>query len=121
MLGFEFATGVSVAAIVGAAARSDRRRPGSRRREVAVIVTATDALLDGSATLVAVSSTVGGEGNICGAMKTPLDVTVPHALPDIPRPECPTHRRRRPPARDDIGLKILLRSQFDGCARTAQL
>jgi hypothetical protein len=40
----------------------------------------------GSATLVAVTVTLGGEGRICGAMKSPAEFTVPHAAPEQPAP-----------------------------------
>ena len=38
--------------------------------------------LAGSATLVAVRVTNGGEGKVCGAVKTPPAVTAPHAAPE---------------------------------------
>lgn len=51
---------------------------------VMFILAAAD--LAGSATLVAVTVTAGGEGRICGAVKTPAEFTVPHAAPEQPAP-----------------------------------
>jgi hypothetical protein len=45
------------------------------------------ALLDGSATLVAVSETLGGAVRICGAVYIPEESTVPHADPGHALPE----------------------------------
>jgi hypothetical protein len=39
-----------------------------------------------SATLVAVTVTLAGDGKICGAVKTPLGLTVPQASPAQPGP-----------------------------------
>ena len=50
------------------------------------MVLGTEADFDGSATLVAVSSTVAGVGKICGAVKTPVLEMVPQALPEQPEP-----------------------------------
>lgn len=86
MLGLEFATGVSVAAKLPLPPAVTAEGPFTLNVKWLIIVSAMDALFDGSATLVAVSSTVGGEGSICGAVKTPFGVAVPHALPAHPAP-----------------------------------
>jgi len=44
------------------------------------------ALREGSATLLAVSTMIPGDGMICGAVKTPLASTVPQAAPLQPGP-----------------------------------
>jgi hypothetical protein len=41
---------------------------------------------EGSAALVAVNVTDGGEGKLCGAVKTPPELTAPHAAPEHPAP-----------------------------------
>lgn len=52
-----------------------------------VISTEADAYLVGSATDVAVTVTVGGEGNTDGAAYCPVEVNVPHKLPKQPTPD----------------------------------
>ena len=51
-----------------------------------VTLTATVSAFDGSAPLVAVTRTIAGDGNTCGAVKTPLELIVPQAFPLHPAP-----------------------------------
>ena len=44
------------------------------------------ACLEGSATLVAVTISLEGDGNICGAVTVPLELTVPQLAPAHPGP-----------------------------------
>jgi hypothetical protein len=61
--------------------------PVRAREKELVIVMAAVPLLDGSATLTAVSETLGGAIRICGAVYIPEESTVPHAAPAQPLPE----------------------------------
>src|SRR5579872_1046853 len=51
------------------------------------IETETEAAFAGSACGVATTCTVAGDGGRAGAVKTPMDVMVPHAAPEHPAPE----------------------------------
>jgi hypothetical protein len=48
--------------------------------------TCTVDRLDGPATLVAINTTVPGAGRICGAVKTPAELTKPQVIPEQPSP-----------------------------------
>ena len=87
MLGFEFGAGVSV--VVKAAVAPVVSEVGPESENVKLLVTLTDAeaILAGSASLFAVRVTLGGDGRICGAIKSPLASTVPQAGPEQPAPE----------------------------------
>ena len=78
VLGFEPGTGVSVA--VTAAVRPVVRFPGadSVSEKLLVMVTVAEACFDGSATLCAVTVSVGALGRIRGAVNLPLASTKPH-------------------------------------------
>ena len=52
----------------------------------ATIVTLADADLVGSATLVAITVTVAGEGTLVGGMYSPFTEIVPHPAPVQPAP-----------------------------------
>ncbi len=52
----------------------------------ATIVTLAEPDLVGSATLVALTVTVAGEGTLAGGVYTPLVEIVPHAVPPQPAP-----------------------------------
>jgi hypothetical protein len=86
-LGLELATGVSVAkkAAVSPALTEDGPVNVSENELVTMIVPTLD--LDGSATLVALSETLGGAIRICGAAYIPDASTVPHEFPLQPSPE----------------------------------
>ena len=61
---------------------------GPLRISVKLLVTTMMAatFLEGSATLVAVRITLAGEGKICGVLRRPLGLTVPHVIPEHPGP-----------------------------------
>ena len=61
--------------------------PTTARENRLVTVMAPVALLDGSATLMAVSEMLGGAVRTCGAVYIPDESTVPHAAPGHPLPE----------------------------------
>ena len=61
--------------------------PVTAREKELVTVMVPVALLDGSATLVAVRETPGGEIKICGAVYVPEESTVPHSAAVHPLPE----------------------------------
>src|SRR5665213_3091097 len=90
VLGFEPGTGLSVATkpTLLPAAIPEPIEPDALIASVKWLVTAivTVADFDGSAKLVATSATVGGDGKIWGAVKSPAEVTVPHPTPEQPGP-----------------------------------
>jgi hypothetical protein len=61
--------------------------PATARENMLATVMAPVALLDGSATLMAVSEMLGGAVRTCGAVYIPEESTVPHAAPGHPLPE----------------------------------
>jgi hypothetical protein len=61
--------------------------PATARENKLVTVMAPVALLDGSATLMAVSEMLGGAVRTCGAVYIPDESTVPQAAPGHPSPE----------------------------------
>ena len=67
-LGFEFATGVSVATIVAVAPTGTLIGADNCSEKLLVMVTAAETCFEGSATLCAVSVTLAGDGRICGAV-----------------------------------------------------
>ena len=84
--GFEFGTGVSVAARAALAPALTDAGPVTVKVKLLVTVTAAVAFFDGSAVLVAVIVSVGGTGRSCGAEKMPFEVTAPHVGPAQPAP-----------------------------------
>jgi hypothetical protein len=86
-LGFELAAGVSVAAKAAALPAVIVDAPVTAKEKELVTAMFPVALLDGSATLTAVSERFGGEMKICGAVYVPEESTVPHAAPVHPLPE----------------------------------
>lgn len=86
VLGFEFGAGVSVAVNKAVALVWTNEGPATESVKLLVMLTAALALLEGSATLLAVSVTPGSEGQIGGAVKSPLASTVPQAAPAQPTP-----------------------------------
>jgi hypothetical protein len=84
--GFEFGTGVSVAARLALAPTPIDDGPLSVKIKLLVTVTVAVAFFDASAVLVTVILSAGGAGRFCGAVKTPLEVTAPHAGPAQPAP-----------------------------------
>lgn len=85
-MGLEFGAGVSVAENVALAPAITDAGPFTASVKPLAGVIAAAAVREGSATLVAVSTTALGDGKICGAVKTPLVLTVPHAVPKQPGP-----------------------------------
>ena len=67
-LGFEPATGVSVATIVVVPLTGTLEGAASCSVKLLVMMMAADACLEGSAALCAVSMTFAAEGRICGAV-----------------------------------------------------
>jgi hypothetical protein len=86
-LGFEPAAGVSVAAKVAVVPVVTDEGPDTARENKLVTVMAPVALLDGSATLMAVTEMLGGAVRTCGAVYIPEESTAPHAAPGHPIPE----------------------------------
>ena len=84
--GSEPGTGVSVADRPAVAPAAMDEGPLIVKVKLLVMVIATVAFFEGSATLVAVSVTVGGDGNVCGAMKRPIELMAPHVAPAQPNP-----------------------------------
>jgi len=85
-LGFEFGAGVIVAVYATVAPVFTEAGPLSVSVKLLVTVIAALAAFEGTATLRAVSVTLGGEVRICGAVKSPLESTVPQAAPEQPDP-----------------------------------
>ncbi len=85
-LGFEFGAGVIVAVYAMVAPVFTEAGPLTVSAKLLVTVIAALAAFEGSATLRAVSVTLGGEGRICAAVKSPLESTVPQAAPEQPNP-----------------------------------
>jgi len=85
-LGFEFGAGVIVAVYATVAPVFTEAGPLTVSAKLLVTVIAALPTFEGSATLRAVSVTLGGEGRICGAVKSPLESTVPQAAPEQPDP-----------------------------------
>lgn len=79
VLGLELGGGVSVATMVALVAAGMLDGAESCSEKLLVMVIVTEICFDGSATLCAVSVTLAGEGRIPGAIKLPLESTVPHA------------------------------------------
>lgn len=88
-LGFEFGADVSVAVYWAPAPVFTAAGPLTVSVKLLVTVIAALAAFEGSATLRAVSDTLGGAGRICGAVKSPLESTVPQAAPEQPGPPRP--------------------------------
>lgn len=86
VLGFEFGAGVSVAVNCTVAPVFTDGGPFTTSVKLLVTLIAALAALEGSATLRAVSVTLGGTGRICGAVKSPPESTVPQAAPAQPDP-----------------------------------
>ncbi len=90
VLGFEPGTGASAAAklMLPPAAIPEEMGPSalmvSAKRLEIVILAVED--FEGSATLVAVKVTDGGEGKLCGAVRTPAEFMAPQAAPEHPAP-----------------------------------
>ena len=84
--GLELAAGVKVAEKFALVPALIEEGPLIENAKRLVTMMAAAALFDGSATLVAVSRIVGGDGRICGAVKRPLVLTVPQAAPEQPAP-----------------------------------
>jgi hypothetical protein len=84
--GFEFDTGVSIAAKLPLAPTAIDDGPVSVKVKLLVTVTTAMAFFDGSAVLVTLIVSVGGAGMFCGAVNIPLEVTAPHAGPLQPAP-----------------------------------
>ena len=84
--GFEFGTGVSVAERPALAPAATDEGPLTVKVKLLVMVIAAVAFFEGSATLVAVIVTVGGDGKVCGAVKRPIELMAPHAAPAQPDP-----------------------------------
>lgn len=84
--GFDPGIGMSTAENTFADETDTDVGPLSASAKRLMIVIAVDALLDGSAALVAVSNTEGGEGRMTGAVNTPAVLTPPHELPTHPAP-----------------------------------
>ncbi len=86
-LGFEFAAGVIAARYVAVPPAVAEGGPVKASEKELVTVIAAVALLDGSATLIAVRETPGGDGNMGGAVYVPEESTVPQEAPVQPLPE----------------------------------
>ena len=86
MFGFEFEAGSNVATKLALVPASSELGPFTEKEKLLPILTITDACRDGSATLVAVKTSLEGDGTICGAVTRPLALTVPHAAPLQPGP-----------------------------------
>ena len=84
--GFEFGTGVSVAARLALAPAAIDDGPVSVKVKLLVTVIVAMAFFDGSARLAALIVNVGGDGRFCGAVKVPVAVTAPHVGPEQPAP-----------------------------------
>ena len=84
--GFEFGTGVSVAARLAFVPAAIDEGPVRVKVKLLVTVIAAVAFFDGSATLAVLMVNVGGDGRFCGAVKIPVEVTAPHAGPEQPVP-----------------------------------
>lgn len=78
-----------------------------KENELVMVIVPTP-LFDGSATLIAVTDTLGGTVSICGAVYVPEEFTVPHAAPVHPFPEI-THVTARSglPAEFTVAVKGL--------------
>ena len=85
--GLELGAGVRVAVYCADAPALTDVGPVTTRVNVLVTCTAAAACLDGSATLCAVKVTFAGEGKICGAVKSPLESSVPQDGPAQAGPE----------------------------------
>jgi len=85
-LGLEPGTGVNVATIPAEDPTATLGGAESWSVKLLVMVSAAEALLDGSAMLCAVSVAVAGDGKICGAVKLPFASIVPqpeaHVVPE---------------------------------------
>src|SRR5712692_229897 len=86
VLGFEFGAGVSVAVNCTVAPVFTDGGPFTTSEKLLVTLIAALAALEGSATLRAVSVTLGGTGRIWAAVKSPPESTVPQAAPAQPGP-----------------------------------
>ena len=84
--GLEPGCGVRVAAKFALSPAFIEEGPLTENAKWLVKVVVTAALLEGSAMLVAVTKTVGGDGRIRGAVKSPLALTVPQAAAEQPSP-----------------------------------
>jgi hypothetical protein len=84
--GFELGTGVSVAVRPALVPTVTDEGPLTVKVKLLVTVTTAVAFFDGSATLLAVTVSIGGTGRFCGAVKIPLEVIAPHVSPAQPCP-----------------------------------
>ena len=76
--GFDPRTGISDACTVAAEPAITLEGPVICKVKLLVIATCVAACLLGSATLCAVTVTIGAPGKICGAVNRPLASTLPH-------------------------------------------
>ena len=84
--GLEFGSGIIVATKFALAPALSEEGPLAENVKRLVTVIAAVAFFDGSAMLVAVRRIAGGDGRICGAVNTPVELTVPQATPEQPAP-----------------------------------
>src|SRR5262249_24480261 len=84
VLGLELGSGLSVATIVALFPTGTLDGAESNSVKLLVMDTVAEICFEGSATLCAVTVALGGEGNIPGAVKRPLESTVPHAVEHAP-------------------------------------
>jgi hypothetical protein len=84
--GFEFAGGVSVAAYVADVPAFTDLGPTTKSENMLVRPIAAVAILEVSATLIAIKLALAGVGRIPGAVYVPVESTVPHAAPEHPLP-----------------------------------
>jgi len=80
VLGFELGTGVSVETIVALLPAGTFDGAESCSVKWLVIDTAAEICFEGSATLCAVTIALACEGRILGAVNSPLESNVPHAV-----------------------------------------
>jgi hypothetical protein len=85
-LGFELGAGVRVDEKLPFSPVMSKAGPLTDTVKLLVTTMMAATLLKGSATLVAVSVRLAGESKICGAVKTPLALTVPQVNPAQPAP-----------------------------------
>jgi hypothetical protein len=93
-LGFELATGTSVATKLAVVPELTDVGPLTVSENELVRVIEAAPLLDGSAMLMAWTETMGGAVSTCGAVYVPVGSTVPHAAPAHPFPEMTQLRAR---------------------------
>jgi hypothetical protein len=108
-LGFELATGLSVAVKLAAEPAFTEAGPVSVSANELVMVIVPVPLFDGSAMLVAVRETLGGAARIWGAVYIPDKSTAPQAVPAHPFPETLQRTAR-------LGLPAEFTVATNGCA-----